>query len=388
MTPNVLSRIRRDPGLIRTALIASLPLVCAGCEDSGEDPAVRDEAAVELWTHPDTVGIEIFAPVELKAASRDVAWGIDRIAAAIMRFEPRAGEFGVFGFLGAEPTEVAAPMRLAVTRTAGVVAYDDSTGMVDFYTPGGQHVRGFDPGIRPAILEVARSPLRLTFGSTAVSEDSVPRLVVIQTDFLGENRDTLLTADVGPETLRGITARAGNLTAAPSESGLWLYAREVPDTVFEVAGSGPGRKMVLPEADTMRVGVIADLDEQILWLLARRPEGGLDYEAFDVSSTGAGEVIEGGQRYLGARTTPQGFVGKVAAEGAIIGWWNARSTLVVPRAYDMRLADLRAVAEAARAARGDRRRQLARNWELLLEEMRRAEEASEEAGEPAEPPAE
>jgi hypothetical protein len=259
------------------------------------------------------------------------------------------------------------------------VAFDDSTDTVDFYTPGGQHIRGFEPGFRPAVLEVARDPLRLTFGMTVADEDSIPRLMVIQTDFLGENPDTLLGPGVGPETVRGMTARGGTMMISPSESGLWVFSREVPDTVFEVTSVSPGRRFVLPENDTRRVGVIVDLEEQVLWVVTPRPDGGLDYEAFDLAGTEPGEFIDAAPRYLGARKTPSGYVGKVAVDGAMIGWWNARTSLVVPRAYDMRIAELRDNAEAAREARPVRRGEIEQMWQVLLEEQRRLrEEESDE----------
>ena len=368
--------------VIKGVIFAPLLLVAA-CEPAYEvPPEGPDEEAVEIWSHPDSVGIEIYAPMDLKAESRDVAWGLDRVADAIMRFEPAAGQFGVFGFLSSEPSQVADPIRLAVSESAGIIAYDDSSRSVDLFTFGGQHVRGFEPGFRPSILEVARRPLRLTFGIVSVSEDSVPRMTVIQTDFLGENPDTLLGPGSGPESLRTVTARRGLLSATPSESGLWLYSAEVPDTVFEVSALGPGRKLVLPESDARRVGVLSDRDEQVLWVVTPRAEGGLDYEAFDLSATEVGEQVEAAPRYLGARVTPVGFAVQVAVEGAVIGWWNTRGSKVVPRAYDMRLEELRDEADEARAGRQARREDNTRKWEIR-EEAEADAEAEALRAEPA-----
>ena len=380
-----MSRWSESPSRHVRGLIVLSLMAATACQDASEQAEVQGvsegDAAVELWSHPDSIGIEIYTPVDLKAESRDVAWGIDRVAGAIMRFAPASGEFGVFGFLAGQPSEVAAPMRLAVSETGGIVAFDDSTGMVDTFTPGGQHVRGFDPGFRPSVLEVASDPLRLTFGITVPDADSLPRLMVIQTDFLGQNPDTLLAPGIGPETLQGVIARGGFMMVAPSESGLWVFSRQVPDTVFEISALGPGRRMVFPESDSTRVGVISDLDEQILWIVSPRAEGGLDYEAYDVSGTGQGEVFEAVPRYLGARTTPADYVGKVAVEGAMIGWWRV-GTKVVPRAYDMLVPQLRDGAEAARAARDSRREENARKWQTLREEAARAVEEGQAPVEP------
>ena len=362
MSLSVFLRSRSGPG--RDLAVALVALTVVGACGPGSDAPVEvpDDEAVELWSHPDTADFEIYAPIELKAVSRDVVWGLDDVANAIMRFEPAAGRFGVFGFLAGEPSQVADPIRIAVSENAGIIAYDDSSGLVDFFTFGGQHVRSFEPGFRPSILEAARRPLRLTFGVISMGADSVPNMTVIQTDFLGQSRDTLLGPRHGPESLRSVTALTGLLSATPSESGLWLLSGELPDTVFEVSALGPGRKLVLPEADLSRVGVLSDLDEQLLWVVTPRAEGGLDYEAFDLSATEVGEQVEAGPRYLGARTTPGGFTGQVGVEGAVIGW-NVSGSKFVPRAFDMRIEELRYGAEEARAGRQARREANRRKWE-------------------------
>jgi hypothetical protein len=359
--------------------LALFALACSQENDHGAALSASDEAAVEIWAHPDTLGIDVYAPLDLKASSRTVVWGIDGVARGIMRYQPSKGESGVFGFQERPPVEVVSPARLAIAENTGVFVFDDSTGMLDLYSPGGQHVRGFDPDLRPSILEISRHPLRLTYGVRAFGEDTIPTLAVIQTNFLGQDPDTLLSPDVGPESLRQEPAVRGSLVATPSMSGLWLFAKAMTDTVFEVSGVGPSRKLVLPETDTLRVGVIGDLQQQILWVVTPRPTGGLDYEAYDISDSGDGaEIIDGATAYLGARSTPQYFSAKVAFDGTVSGWWRSERGVFAPRGYDMRIDDLRTGAVQARQGRTARR---AAKFEAWQRELQALEEAREEARE-------
>lgn len=370
----------RGRTLIGGALLLAAGLSACG-RSSNEMPGF--EEAVELWTHPDTLGIDVYAPMDLKLASRDVAWGLDQRWKLVMRFEPREGEFGVFGFLDRPPVEVVEPVRLAVSENQGIFVYDDSTDLVGLFTPDGQHVRSFDPGFRPAIFEASRQPLRLTFGIPAADADGIPHLTVIQTDFRGLNADTLLGPDHGPEVLREVAAVEGNLIASPSAGGLWLYSRELPDTVFELSANGTGRRLVLPEADPRRVGILADLEQEILWVVAPRPPGGLLYEAYDISVGAPDGVIDGATTYLGVRTTPFDYRPKVAYDGVVGGWHRLPRGAFVPRAYDMLVEDLRTGAEDARRGRTAWRDTIDAEWERLGAEWERlgAEaEAAEAAG--------
>lgn len=360
--------------------LALFALACSQEADQGAALSASDEAAVEIWAHPDTLGIDVYAPLDLKASSRTVVWGIDGVARGIMRYQPSKGESGVFGFQERPPVEVVSPARLAIAENTGVFVFDDSTGMLDLYSPGGQHLRGFDPDLRPSILEISRHPLRLTYGVRAFGEDTIPTLAVIQTNFLGQDPDTLLSPDVGPESLRQEPAVRGSLVATPSMSGLWLFAKAMSDTVFEVSGVGPSRKLVLPETDTLRVGVIGDLQQQILWVVTPRPTGGLDYEAYDISYSGDGaEIIDGATAYLGARSTPHYFSAKVAFDGTVSGWWRSERGVFAPRGYDMRIDDLRTGAVQARQGRTARRAAKVEAWQRELQALEKArEEARQE----------
>lgn len=348
---------------------------CTAERDSG--PGMFSEAdfeAVEIWAHPDSLGINVTSPLDFKAASRSVAWAIDGIARGVMRYEPAEGKHGAFGFMDNPPPEVVSPARLAVAENTGIFVFDDSTRMVDLYSPGGHYLRGFDPGLLPSIFEVSRRPLRLTYGVRAFADDSIPTLAIIQTDFLGQNPDTLLSPEVGPETLRDAPAVRGSLVSTPSMSGLWIFAKAASDTVFEVSGSGPSHKLALPEADTLRVGILADLQQQILWVVAPRPLGGLDYEAYDISLPGEAGVIDGTRAYLGARSTPPDFVGKVAYDGSVSGWFRGERGIYAPRGYDMRVEELREGAASARETRAWRRTAIADQWTQVREAFEEARE--------------
>jgi hypothetical protein len=359
-------------------------LFAQGCDANrdGQSPTPdTDIAAVEIWAHPDSLGIEVYAPLDFKAAGRDVVWAIDRIARGVMRYEPSVGEHGVFGFQERPPAEVVSPARLAVAENTGIFVFDDSTGTVGLYSPGGQFLRGFDPGLRPSIFEVSRHPLLLTYGVRTFADDSIPTLTIIQTDFLGQDPDTLLSPDVGPETLRDAPAVRGNLVSTPAKSGLWIFSRTASDTVFELAGTGPERRLVLPEADTLRAGMLADLQQEILWVVSPRPTGGLEYEAYDLSGEAVDGIIDGSRAYLGARTTPVSFTGQVAFDGSVSGWWRGDRGVYSPRGYDMRVEELRAAAPAARETRTTRRAAIADEWTAVVEAAEAARQELEDLAE-------
>jgi hypothetical protein len=308
-----------------------MALALQGCtgQDARESMPPDGDEAVEMWVHPETLSPAVRRPVDFKAESRDVAWGLGAGASSVLRYEPSRGESGTFGLGDDPPLEVVRPARLAVAENAGVFVFDDSTGMLDLFSPSGQHLRGFDPGLRPSILEVALRPLGLTFGVLTVTDDTI--------------------AGVGPESLRGAAAVGGELVAAPALSGLWVFAKAMSDTVFEVSGAGSSRKLVLPETDPFRAGVLADLQQEILWIVAPRPTGGLGYEAYDISGAGDDGIIDGAAAYLGFRTTPPSFLAKAAFFRVV-----ARGTRCV-RAQGLRYADRRPAPASGWSARDSRR---------------------------------
>ncbi|MBT8479661.1 MAG: hypothetical protein KJO06_12140, partial [Gemmatimonadetes bacterium] len=94
LSTRAFSNLRRGP-LSRPGFVLCLcaaALSFQGCaEDRGAESPVPSDAdleAVEIWAHPDTLGIDVYAPEDFKAASRSVAWAIDGIARGVMRYEP------------------------------------------------------------------------------------------------------------------------------------------------------------------------------------------------------------------------------------------------------------------------------------------------------------
>jgi hypothetical protein len=157
---------------------------------------------------------------------------------------------------------------------------------------------------------------------------------------------------------------------------LWVFSRTALDTVFEVSSAGPQRKLVLPETDSVRVGALADLQQEILWVVEPRSTGGLGYEAYDISGPGDDGIIDGAEAYLGFRTTPLHFVAKVAFDGSVSGWWRGERGILAPKGFDMRVEELRAGAPSAPATREAQREARANQWARVL---KAAEEAKEEA---------
>ncbi len=366
---------RQLPSKILPTLTLTLCVLAMACtKETGSDSAatMSDVGAVEVWAYPDTSGMQVYAPLDLKSASREVVWAADRFSGSVIRYEPPAGEQGVIGLLDRPPLQIIAPARLAVDANVGIFVYDDSTGMVDLYSPGGQHLRGFDPGLRPSILEISQRPLRLTFGVRTLAQDAPPTLSVIQTSFLGADPDTLLSPTVGPESLRDAPAIRRQLVATAATGGLWIFATAMTDTVFEVSGTGTSRKLALPEPDTLRSGILADLQQQILWVATPRPDGGHVYEAFDIA--GDSEVIDGAAAYLGVRTTPPSFAPACAWDGTVAGWYRSDNAVHAPRAYDMRVEELRSGQGADLGERTARREQLHADWQRALQLLEEAQE--------------
>lgn len=378
-TPYARWRLSEIPASLLFCLLA-LALSSQGCAEKKSQEAASQGGvveAVEIWAHPDTVGIPTYVPLDFKAASRTLVWAIDQNTRGLARYEASRGESAIFGFADYPPAEVVKPARLAVSENTAVFVFDESTGMLDQYSPDGQYLRGFDPGLRPSILEVALRPLRLTYGVRARMDDTIPTLSVIQTDLLGRNPDTLLSLNTGPESLRTTPALGGRLVSTPATSGLWIFAKAMSDTVFEVSGAGPSRRLALPETDSLRTGVLADLQQEILWIVTPRLTGGLIYEAYDISGDGDDGIIDGGQAYLGARTTPRYFSAKVAFDGSVSGWWRVQSGPYSPKGYDMRIDELREGADGARQTREAWRAAIAAEWARAIEAV--LKEADEDA---------
>ena len=96
---------------------------CTGQGDRQTMPPDGDEA-VEMWVHPETLSPAVRRPIDFKAESRDVAWGLGAGASSVLRYEPSRGESGTFGLGDDPPLEVVRPARLAVAEEKSA-AIDD-----------------------------------------------------------------------------------------------------------------------------------------------------------------------------------------------------------------------------------------------------------------------
>jgi hypothetical protein len=308
----------------------------------GDAPADDAVVANEIWSQPDSIEVRVYGPNDFKVASASTVWAVDGLLRGIFRLSPPQGRYGVVGWGDREPRQVVDPVRIAVAPDVGVFAFDDSTRMVDLFTPDGVHIRGFEAGFRPSVMEITRDPLKLTFAIASRANDSVPRLVVIQTDLMGSGRDTLLGPANGPRTLAGVPAIPGQISIAPAKSGLWIWPRTVSDTLFEVSSGSRHRRLVLRPEDANAVGILSDLPEGIVWAVAPTDSTGFRYSAYDVSGSG---VIQGEEVYLGERVTPDGFTPHAALAGAVFGWKRPEQGQGnLAASFDMYLERLRAQA--------------------------------------------
>ena len=298
-----------------TATLAALALLAACAGDDTTDYTV----AREYWSHPDSVMVGLGQLTDVKALSRENVWVADLMAGAIYSIAPGEGRYVGIGMGENEPTEVRTPAKIALSREYGLAAFDGETRMVDLFTLEGEHIRGFEPGFVPAVMEFSRQPVGLTFGVAAEDSAGVRRSVVIRTGLRGEERDTLLSPSHGPETLRPSVARPGETSMAASSTGMWVWSRLAPDTIFELSPGGVRRLLVRP-ADTTAVAILSDRERDMLWLvhpdtLVRR------YSAYDarLAAPEGEDPAPGSLAYLGERTTPEGFGPAAVHDGIIMG---------------------------------------------------------------------
>lgn len=312
-----------------------------GCAPEGSP---TDTLAVQVWAQPDRVATRIMRPLDVKVGGTKVVWIADEFYGGVIRLDGEQELYGILGLADREPVQMVKPARLAAAPDLGLFVYDDSTRQVDLFTAFGLHIRAFEPGFRPAIMEIARSPLGLTFGYVESVADTARRLVVVRTDLDGGNPTTLVSRGTGPEVLRDLDITPFALAAARTESGLWLWARAETDTVYEVTARGVGRRLVLPAEDRQALGLLYDIEEKIVWTVLRRePEGGLRYRAYDAAGDG---VLDAAHLLLGERETPVGFTAKAAQAGVVYGLRGDEMSGYQAEAYDLRIKAMRV--EAAR----------------------------------------
>ncbi|MDT8435721.1 MAG: hypothetical protein RRA92_03095 [Gemmatimonadota bacterium] len=318
----------------KAAVVALLGLACTDTRqpgDAGFPPVAETSVA---WAQHDSVALHSWMPLEVKAESGTAAWIADAALGGVLRFAPGAEDYRQMGMFENPPEEMTRPVKLAFSRQFGLFVYDLEAREVQVYSPGGQPLRTFDPGFQPARMELTSHPIGLIMAHLQRDADSVARLVVVHMDLRGAQTDTLLSpGSRGPAALWDVPARGDSLSLAPSEAGMWAYSKAISDTVFEISAQGEGRRIVLRPQDRDALGILADLDRDILWVVRPDPEAtaaaeekGLAvppsyrYSAYDISRSGDEAATVRDAAFLGERRTPEGFEPRAAAEGIVIGW--------------------------------------------------------------------
>jgi hypothetical protein len=294
-------------------------------------------AEAELrFAQPDSSPLRSFSPNDLKAESPDAAWIADPGIGAVFRFEPPRDDYRQMGFRDEPPGEVDRPAKLAVEKTLGLFTFDLGSGQVHQFTPDGEPIRAFETGFVPARFEIARSPIGLVFGRIDNRDPQQPRLIVVRTDTRGASPDTLLQPDShGPPSLWMAIASSGELSLDGSESGLWAWAEAVPDTVFDITDRPDARKRVLRPQDRDSMGILADLDRHILWVVrAGGTPGELRFAAYDTREPG---TVGPDRAFLGERVTYSDFVPWDAIDGTIMGFRRPTPGRFMLVSYDMRV---------------------------------------------------
>ena len=320
-------------GLAVAAIVGSI-----GCtEPEVQNYEFEPFADAELrFAQPDSSPLRSFSPNDLKAESPDAAWIADPLIGAVLRFEPPRNDYRQMGFRDEPPGEVDRPVKLAVEKSIGLFTFDVGSEQVHLFTPEGEHIRAFEPGFVPARLEIARDPIGLVFGRIDNRDPELPRLIVLRTDTRGVSPDTLLHPDShGPPSLWKAIASTGELSLDGSESGLWAWAEAAPDTVFDITDRPGARKRVLRPQDRQSMGILADLDRHILWVV--RPgetPGELRFAAYDTSEPG---TVSPDRAFLGERVIRSDFVPLDAVDGTIMGFRRSTPRHLLLASYDMRV---------------------------------------------------
>lgn len=299
---------------------AALAVVFAACQDAG--PAESWTEARPYWSQSDTIFVPVSRPTDAKAIDRSSMWVADPFSKAVFIFSPGEGTFRAIGADDREPLQIQRPAKLALSDEYGLAVYDGETGSVDLFTPAGEFIRGFELGFQPSIMEFSTNTVGYTFAATENSLEG-SRILIVRTDLSGNQRDTLLSADIGPEQLRD--ALPSESLIASSGEGLWVWAKSTVDTVFEVAPNSSRTIQIRPE-DQTAIGLFSDAVRDILWL-AHVVEGSGTYAAYDMRPG-----VE--SPYLGTRTTTGFFTPRVVHDGILMGWAPGKNGLVAV-SYDL-----------------------------------------------------
>ena len=305
----------------------NMALVCAalaGCGDMGSEG--DEAAALPYWQQPDTTFVPTIGPTDVKTVSRSSMWAADPVAKAVFLFIPEQNRYAAIGADDREPVQIRVPAKLAISAELGLSVYDGETRSVDLFTPDGEFIRGFQIEFLPAVMEFSRAPIGYLFGVASSDFGSSRRVLIIRTDALGASRDTLLSPDTGPPSLRDARATPGQTLMASSGNGLWVWSKAVPDTIFEV---GPRSARVIPvrPEDQSAIGLLSDPAADMLWLGHVETTSGR-YSAYD-TRPGVSEP------FLGTRTTGGQFSPRLVHDGILMGWYEGEQGRPAAKAFDL-----------------------------------------------------
>jgi len=310
----------------RTSILGCMALfsaALAGCGDSASQASTEAEI---YWRQPDTTFVPILGSTDAKSMSRASMWVADPLAKAVFMLSPAEGSYASLGVEDREPIQINVPAKLAVSRELGLAVYDLETKSVNLFMPGGTFIRGFEVEFTPAVMEISTAPIGYTFAIASTDFEGPARVVIIRTDALGTNRDTLLSPVVGPQALRGADATPGQTLIAPSDQGMWVWSKAVPDTVFEVA---PRSARVIPVRveDHDAIALLSDPASQMLWFTHGDSTNG-SYSAYDTR-----QGVDAG--FLGVRTTTGQFSPRIVHDGIVMGWYRGLQGRPAAIAYDL-----------------------------------------------------
>lgn len=313
-TPRTTSAPRVAAGVVLAAAALVSSAACGAGEEGARGAGGASMAATEYWVQPDTTVIGMGDPSDVKALSRDNVWVADRAAATIFSLSPKTDRYVGIGMGEHDPVEVRFPVKIAVDPEIGLAAYDGETKKIDLFTIEGELIRSFEPSFVPAMMSFSREPIGYTFGIAPEDSAGVRRPVVVRTDMRGEVTDTLLAPGRGPEALRSAVARPGETALAPSRTGMWVWSRTAPDTVFELSPRETLR-LVLRDADTTAVTMLSDPVREMLWMIHTDSTFVTTYSAYDTGSLA----------YLGERTVSKPFRPAAIYDGVLMGFQPVRN---------------------------------------------------------------
>lgn len=337
--------------LNRLGRVVALVVTTAGvlaCGGSSSEPARGAQVldAKGLW-QVEPLRLLVVTPSDMRVSSRNRVWLADTTHNVVFRINPPADEFLRFGFKEEAPVELVRPQRLAVHPTLGIFVYDAGTEQVDLYSQDGAvHLRGFPLEFEPELMSVADQPFGLVFGIVDRLEDDNYGLRIVRTGINGEGRDTLLGPNHGPPALRGLATPIGDVFVAPSRAGFWVWARSVPDTVFEIAPFERGRRVILEPEHREITGLMNDRQKGILWAMVS-DTAGIAFQAYDHAQPGP----DGRAPFVATRRVPATVLPFDANDGILVAWAKTMGGEYLTRAYDMKVDSIpvRGAPEAAGA---------------------------------------